>query len=154
VLPPDSSRGELKARSVGISGGLSGAAICTAIGGLVGGAATAFVMIRKANAEVEMGERKQEDGVAAEAYALFKEAMTSRVTALEKIVDTLMDKLEKAREAHAKCEVETANLKGDMRVMQLKIDRLTKHEQNNEDHLKGLTKAVVDIDPTAAAKLP
>jgi hypothetical protein len=129
-------------------------AICTGIGGLAGGLATAFVMIRKANAEVEMGERKQEDGVAAEAYSLFKEAMTARVVALEKALEIVTDKLERSREAHAKCEIETANLKGDMRVMQLEISALKRHEKVQAEHVNNINEGIRKIDPTAVLPVP
>lgn len=118
-------------------------AISTALGGLLGGWATAYVMIRKANAEVRMGERKQEDGVAAEAYSLFKEAMNSRVTALEKALEAVTGKLEIARDAHAKCEVETEKVKGQLAVMQEKIDRLSKHDEATK---KQIAKNIEEIE--------
>lgn len=125
-------------------------AICTGLGGLLGGWATAYVMIRKANAEAKMGERKQDDNVVSEAYLLFKEAMTARVSALETALGIVTDKLEKSREAHTKCEVAMADLKGDIKVMQEKIDRLTKHDEANKEQIEANKEKAIEL----AAKLP
>jgi predicted secreted protein len=135
------------------------AAIFTGVGGLAGGLATAWVMVRKAKAEIDMGERKQEDVVAAEAYALFKDAMTARVAALEKTLEIVTEKLEKSREAEKKCEIAMAELKGDFKLMAERLDRLMSHDNANKEQIEQsrreaavIKEAVKEIDPTA--KLP
>jgi chromosome segregation ATPase len=94
---------------------------------------------------VRLDEKKQDDGVAAEAYALFKEAMTSRVSALEKALDSVGSKLEQSRAAHAKCEVETEKVKGDLRVMQEKLNRLIAHDENHKQHIEKLAEDVQKV---------
>ena len=130
------------------------AAICSGLGALVGGVttglATAWVMIRNANAAINMGEKKEDHSVAAAAYALFKDSMNQRVAALEQALSQVTEKLEHSREAHAKCEVVTADLRGDIRVMQKEIEALKRHENANKQQIELNTKKADEIE----AKLP
>lgn len=116
------------------------AAIASAVGALIGVLSTkgvdGLIRLRKSKIEGTMTEKKYDDGVAAEAYALFKDAMISRVSALESALTSVTTKfeavtvkLEECRVNHAKAEVETERVKGDMRVMQVQLDRLTQHDE-------------------------
>lgn len=125
------------------------AAICTGVGGLAGGLATAWVMIRKAKAEIKMGERKQEDVVAAEAYALFKDAMNQRINALEEANRNITAKLDKSQEAHKNCEVSLAELKGEMRVMQKDMEALKRHEKVQVKNVEVINEKIKQLDPNA-----
>lgn len=129
-------------------------AICTPIATLIGVLSTkgvdGWIRLRNSKRIGIMEDKQYEDRAAAEAYALFKEAMSARVTALEKVLDSVTEKLERSREEHSKCKVETAELRGDIRVMQEKISRLEKHDEATKQQVELNKKTAEELK----AKLP
>lgn len=97
-----------------------------------------------------MGEKKEDHSVAAAAYLLFKDSMNQRVTALEQALSAVTEKLEQSRQAHAKCEVLAADLRGDLRVMQKEIEALKRHKDANKHQIELNTKKAAEIE----SKLP
>ncbi len=96
--------------------------------------------------------RRRIEQFAAELAEVKREAREDRIKAALLLAE------EKA--AHAKCQIDKQELRGDLRVhsermntMQVQLDSLTSHKKNNIDHLKGIDAAIVKIDPSAAADL-
>lgn len=96
-------------------------AIGTALGALIGGAATALVMIWRANSETKLQEKKQTNEVQEKVI----DKLTLRVEALE-------TKLGKKEDDHRECERKLGMLEG--RVEQLSKDMseaLQRHDTRN-----------------------
>ncbi len=110
--------------------------------------------------KARLEERQYGDGEARMAREQLVKELKDRVEKLEAQSAALSNKLSEAHLAHAKCEVEQAKLQGKldsqverMNAMQIQIDRLTSHDENNAANKKVLKEAVAQIDPQAAAKL-
>jgi predicted nuclease with TOPRIM domain len=101
---------------------------------------------------------KYRDGLRkAERDALVEE-LRKRVDKLESLVDKTTGELNKAREAHSKCEIEQAKLQGKldaqserMNHMQTQINSLMKHDianAQNTKHLAAIVKEETGKAPT------
>lgn len=131
-------------------------AICTPIATLIGVLSTkgvdGWIKLRNSKRIGIMEDKQYEDRAASEAYTLFKDAVTARLAALEDANRSLTEKLERSREAHAKCEVMTADLRGDIRVMQKEIEALKRHEIANKEHNEQMAAKATEEAKKAAAE--
>lgn len=99
-----------------------------------------WLKIRKASFD----EEQYRDGKTEEGYKALITELKQRIDKLETIVAKQSDKLDAAQAAHRKCEVEQAELKGKIEVMQEKWARLEAHDKKNSEHIEQLKKAVSD----------
>ena len=107
-------------------------AIATAIGAVAGAVATAWVMIRRANSETTIQEKKQTSEVQKQVI----EQLTARVEALE-------DKLDKKENDHRECERKLGVLEG-------RVEQLSKEMGNalQRHDTKTLEQAIAMKDET------
>ena len=89
--------------------------------------------------------RKRIEEIAKELAEVKREAREDRLTSSRLLAEE--------KDGHAKCKMDVVELRGEIRVMQKEIEALKRHDSNNTDHVKGLTQAVVKIDPNSAADL-
>ncbi len=97
-----------------------------------------WLKIRKASME----DRQYADGTVEKGYVTLIAELKGRIDKLETIVQKQSDKLDAASAAHRKCEVEQAELKGEMKVMQEKLAALERHDKKNTEHVEQLKKVV------------
>jgi hypothetical protein len=136
---------------VAITGGLStlGTLACTK-------GVDALLRIRKAKADEVMEDKKYEDSQesvafqqATAAYDKLIAAFESRVNTLETAITTVNGKLEESSKREVACMVEQERLRGDLKALQVHVDRLWKHDQVNQANVSGLKK---QLEEETAAK--
>jgi predicted S18 family serine protease len=77
------------------------------------------------------------------------DTLKERIDKLESTLTTIQDEFRQERlaaanllaaeqKAHAKCQIETESLKGDIRVMKLQIEVLMRHEKRNTESIEKL----------------
>jgi hypothetical protein len=117
-------------------------------------------------------EQQYEDSEVKSAREALVQELKQRIEKLEQAISNMQaayqaerisnsSMLAEERAAHAKCQLDREQLRGDLRVqherlntIQLQLDRLLKHDERNEENVKGLKEAVKHLDIEAATKLP
>ena len=87
---------------------------------------------------------KYKDGEAKEAREALVKELEKQVKSLCEEVTELSKKHETATTAHAKCEIEQEKIRGDLRVMQVQIDALMRHDKANLENTKKLAEIIKD----------
>lgn len=120
-----------------------------ALGVLLTKGVDAIVRLRKSKTDNNMEVAKHEDAQAKEAYAAAMVAheklnsqFESRVKALEDSLKSTLQELKQTRDEHTKCQVEQEKLRGDLKALQVHVDRLWSHDKANKDNLDGLKKTL------------
>ncbi len=90
----------------------------------------------------DFDREKYKDGEAREAREALVHELEKQVKDLYGEVVELSKKHESATAAHAKCEIEQERIRGDLRVMQVQIDALMRHDKANADNTKKLAAIV------------
>jgi predicted ribosome quality control (RQC) complex YloA/Tae2 family protein len=105
--------------------------------------------------KAQFDERQYDGTEAREAREALVTELKDRIEKLETLCQQNAKDLTDSHAAHAKCEIQQAELKGEIRVqdekikrMELQIERLEKHEKVNEKHVEVLADAVKQIDGT------
>ena len=111
---------------------------------------TAYLAYRKSLLE----ERQYDDGQTKAGYEALIAELKNRVDKLEGLVDKQAMKLDAATAAHAKCEVNCAELRGELNVtrgelnvMKEKVSRLEAHDKANKENVEKLKAVVIEETP-------
>lgn len=138
--------------AIATAGGTVGAGLGYGLKAIV----DAIVRLRKSRTENNMEVAKHEDAQAKEAYSAamiahdkLNAAFESRVKALEESnlrtheeLKFTRQELKQAREEHTKCQVEQEKLRGDLKALQVHVDRLWAHDKANKENVDGLKKTL------------
>lgn len=143
---------------IAVTGAVSGG-----IGGLLGVVLTkgvdAIIKLRKSKQEGIMEERKYEDSQAKDAYHQATTAYEKlllqfevRVTVLESANRTINEELKNtraelkaSRDEHANCMVAQETLRGELKALQIHVNRLWTHDQNNKENVKKIEQHIEEI---------
>ncbi len=87
---------------------------------------------------------KYKDAEAKAARDALVEDLKKQINGLCDEVNQLSKKLEISNTAHSKCEIEQEKIRGDLRVMQVQIDALMRHDKANADNTKKLAEIIKD----------
>lgn len=103
----------------------------------------ALLKMRKAKSEEHMEEKKYEDGQeavafqqATAAYEKLLAAFESRVQTLETALQAVTVELKESRKEHTNCAVEQERLRGEIKVLQIQVDRLKDHDLRNQQQIE------------------
>lgn len=109
----------------------------------------ALLRMRKAKADEIMDGKKYEDNQAVvafqqatAAYDKLLAAFEARVETLEEALKAVNGELREARKEHINCVREQERLRGELKALQVHVDRLWKHDQANQANVAVLEKAV------------
>lgn len=117
----------------------------------------ALLKMRKAKQEESMEDKKYEDGQEALAFQearaaydrLLKE-VEARVIALETALTNVSAELKETRKEHVACQVEQERLRGEIRVLQVQVDRLKDHDVRTQQQIEQSTKDLQTVQQRIA----
>ena len=109
----------------------------------------ALLKLRKSKLE----ERQYEDGQAKAAQDALVAELKEQVKELKADMSGMLSELKDVRTAHTKCEVQQAELRGELNVMKEKVARLESHDEANRQNKAVLKDALKKVDPDAAADI-
>lgn len=92
----------------------------------------------------DMEERQYEDSQDKQRKDALVTVLEEQVKELRATVSGLVAELKEVRAAHAKCEIQHAELKGKMEVMDVKLSRLEAHDTANKKNIESLQQSVGD----------
>ncbi len=112
----------------------------------------ALLRIRKAKQDQLMDEKKYEDSQesvafqqATVAYEKLLKNFEARVNTLELALKEMNEELKDVRKEHVACMVEGERLRGDLKALQVHVDRLWNHDQANKEHVAVLESAIKPV---------
>ncbi len=126
------------------------------LGGVIGvagkAAVDAVIRLRKSRLDNNMEVRKHDDAQAKEAYEAasvvheqLRIQFEARIKALEDAngrtheeLKATRAELSQARAEHTNCLVAQESLRGELKALQIHVDRLWKHDEANREHAKAL----------------
>ena len=104
-----------------------------------------YLAIRKAKTEEVMEEKKFEAGQeviafqqATAAYEKLTTSFEARVKTLETALASVNDELKEARKEHVNCVREQERLRGELKALQVHVDRLWSHDTKNKEYAEKL----------------
>lgn len=132
-------------------------AVSASAGGLIGVLCTkgvdAYLRIRKAKADEDMAEKtydaSQEAAAFQQATAAYEKlisAFEARITALETALSAVGQELQVTRKQHLEAVIEQERLRGELKALQVHVDRLWSHDSANKQNVDGLKAKVQEVE--------
>lgn len=133
--------------------GSAAAAIGAILGVLCTKGVDALLKLRKAKQEELMEEKKYEDSQEAVAFqqatAAYDKLLANfeaRVNTLELALKEVGEELKQSRKEHVACQVEQERLRGELKALQVHVDRLWSHDKANKEHVASLETAIKQVE--------
>jgi hypothetical protein len=110
--------------------------------GVLAALGTWYLNYRKQKSSETMEDRKYTDEQARIAIDKLVASLGRQVEGLTSDQAALKDQLKLSEEHRVKCELEMAEMKGEMKLMRFQLDRLMKHEEFNQRSLAVVQEAI------------
>lgn len=112
----------------------------------------AFIRLRKSKQEQVMEDKKYEasqESVAFQqataAYDKLLQNFEARVNTLELALKEMNEELKESRKEHVNCIVEQERLRGELKALQVHVDRLWSHEKANKEQIDQSAKDLQEV---------